>query len=96
LRNKKRIGFGKFDFTYNISNTKMLESVTKYNDGFSNANSDLNFNGNATLQTLQNNNQLFDQKINYTNKFKDTKVFLLTGKFINAETPQNYTINQFL
>ena len=31
--NKKRIGFGKLDFSYNISKTKMLESTTKYNDG---------------------------------------------------------------
>ena len=100
LRNKKRIGFGKLDFTYNISKTKMLESVTKYNDGFSTANADLNFNSNATIENLNSNNTLFDQKINYTNKFKDTKVlfflfFLLTGRFINEETPQNYTINQF-
>jgi hypothetical protein len=95
LGNKKRIGFGKLDFTYDISKTKMLESVTKYNDGFSAANSDLNFNGNATIENLNSNNKLFDQKINYTNKFKDNKVFLLTGRFINEETPQNYTVNQF-
>ncbi|MFT7442181.1 MAG: hypothetical protein ACI9Q3_000545 [Maribacter sp.] len=95
LRTKKKIGFGKLDFTYNISKTKMLESVTKYNDGFSAANSDLNFNGNATIENLNSNNKLFDQKINYTNKFKDNKVFLLTGRFINEETPQNYTVNQF-
>ena len=95
LANKKMIGFGKLDFTYNISKTKMLESVTKYNSGNYTANANLIFNGNSTLENLKSNNQLFDQKINYTNKFKDTKVFLLTGRFIQEETPQNYAINQF-
>lgn len=96
LRNKKIIGFAKLDFTYNISKTKMLESTTKYNSGHYNANANLIFNGKSTLQNLENNNQLLDQKINYTNKFKDKKVFLLTGRFIKEETPQHYRLNQFL
>jgi hypothetical protein len=96
LRNKKIIGFGKLDVTYNISKTAMLETVTKYNEGNYNANSNLIFNATSTLESLKSNNTLFDQKINYTNKFKDTKVFLLTGRFIEEETPQTYANNQFL
>ena len=95
LRNKKRIAFGKLDVTYNISKTKMLEATTKYNNGDFNDGSSLVFNGNSTTENLQHQNTLFDQKINYTNKFKDTKVFLLTGRFIHEKTPQNYRINQF-
>jgi hypothetical protein len=96
LRNKKVIGFGKIDVTYNISKTKMLETATKYNSGNYNANSNLIFNGKSTLENLESNNTLLDQKINYTNKFRDKKVFLLTGRFIKEETPQNYTLNRFL
>ncbi|MDX6745303.1 carboxypeptidase-like regulatory domain-containing protein [Polaribacter sp. PL03] len=96
LRNKKIIGFGKVDVIYNISKTKMLESTTKYNSGNYNANSNLIFNGKSTLENLESNNTLFDQKINYTNKFKDKKVFLLSGRFIKEETPQNYSLNRFL
>jgi hypothetical protein len=96
LRNKKIIGFGKLDINYNISKTETFETVTKYNDGNYTANSNLVFNGKTTLENLKSNNHLFDQKINYTNKFKDSKVFLLTGRFINEETPQNYAVNQFL
>lgn len=96
LRNKKKIAFGKLDFIYNISKTKMLEATTKYNSGnFSDA-SNLVFNGNSTIENLQHSNTLFDQKISYTNKFKDKKVFLLTGRFIDEKVPQNYSINQFL
>lgn len=94
-RNKKKIGFGKVDITYNISKTAMLESTTKYNNGNHNATSDLIFNGNSTIENLQSNNTLFDQKINYTNRFKNNNVLLLTARFINEKTPQNYTINQF-
>lgn len=95
LQNNKRIAFGKLDVTYNISKTKMLEATTKYNNSDFNDNSNLLFNGNSTIENLQHQNTLFDQKISYTNKFKDKKVFLLTGRFINEKTPQNYALNQF-
>lgn len=95
LRNTQKIGFGKLDITYTISKTETFETATKYNDGNYFANSNLLFNGNSTIENLNSSNFLFDQKINYTNKFKDSKVFLLTGRFINEETPQNYAINQF-
>jgi hypothetical protein len=95
LRNKKFIGFGKIDLNYNISKTKTLEIITKYNNQDQNSNSDLVFNGVSTLENLESRNTLFDQKITYTNKFKDNKVFLLTGRYINEKTPQNYIVNQF-
>lgn len=95
LRNKKRIAFGKLDFIYNISKTKMLEATTKYSNGDFNDGSNLLFNSNSTIESLNHQNTLFDQKISYTNKFKDNKVFLLTGRFIDEKTPQNYQLNQF-
>ena len=95
LQNDKRIAFGKLDVIYNISKTKMLVSTTKYNNGDFNDTSNLLFNGISTIANLQHQNTLFDQKVSYTNKFKDKKVFLLTGRFIDEKTPQNYTINQF-
>ena len=94
--NKKRIGFGKLDFSYNISKTKMLESTTKYNDGTEKGLSDLVFNNVLARQELRSRNVLFDQKTTYTNRFKDKKVLLLTGRFIDEKAPQTYTNNQFL
>lgn len=95
VRNKNRVAFGKLDLIYNSSVTKMLEATTKFNSGNFNDGSNLVFNGNSTIENLQHQNTLFDQKINYTNKFKDNKVFLLTGRYIHEKTPQNYTINEF-
>lgn len=95
LQNNKRMAFGKLDIIYNISKTKMLEATTKYNNGNFNNNSNLLFNGNSIIENLQHQNTLFDQKISYTNKFKNKKVFLLTGRFIDEKTPQNYAVNQF-
>lgn len=95
LRNKNRVAFGKLNIIYNVSKTKMFEATTKYNNGNFKDNSNLVFNGNSTIENLQYQNTLFDQKISYTNKFKEKKVFLLTGRFIDEKTPQNYTINQF-
>lgn len=95
VRNTKQIAFAKLDVTYNFSQTQMLEAITKYNNGDFFDNTNLLFNGNSTIENLEHQNTLFDQKISYTNKFNDKKVFLLTGRFIDEKAPQNYRINQF-
>ncbi|MFC4268287.1 carboxypeptidase-like regulatory domain-containing protein [Polaribacter marinivivus] len=95
VRNTKQIAFGKLDIIYNISPTKMLEATTKYNNGDFFDNTNLIFNGNSTIESLEHQNTLIDQKINYTNKFINKKILLLTGRFIDEKAPQNYSINQF-
>lgn len=96
LQNSHRIGFGKADLTYNISQNQMFESTTKYQNANFLSNSNLIFNGQSTNENLDNPLELFDQKISYSNKFTDNNVFLLTGRFINETAPQNYNINQFI
>jgi hypothetical protein len=89
-------GFGKIDFTYDISKTKTLEYIGKLNQTNEKNRSDLLFNNDLLNERLNTNNQLFDQKIVHTNKFKENKVFLLSGRYINEKTPQNYSVNQFI
>jgi hypothetical protein len=96
LRNKKFVGFGKIDLFYDISKNKTLKFITKYNNQEDKKKANLLFNSQQTKEQLKNKNNFFDQKITYTNKFKNNKVFLLTGRYINEKTPQNYSINQFL
>jgi len=95
LKNRKLIGFGKLDIVYDFSKIEMLESNTKYNSGNFDDDSNLLFNGISTREDLSHTNTLFDQKLTYSNKFKDKKVFLLTGRFIDETTPQTYRLNQF-
>ncbi|MFK7750267.1 MAG: carboxypeptidase-like regulatory domain-containing protein [Kordia sp.] len=96
LQNKKRIGFGKVDLIYDLSKTKMIEATTKYQNATFTGASDLVFNTQSTIENLDNPVELFDQKISYSNKFKDNKVFLLTGRFIKETSDKKYTVNQFL
>ncbi|WP_225876815.1 TonB-dependent receptor [Flavobacterium muglaense] len=95
-RKTKIAGFGKLDLTYDISTTKTLEYTGKFNKSNEKNSSDLGFNANVLNERLNTNNQLFDQKIVFTNKFKDKKVFLLSGRYINEKTPQSYSVNQFI
>ncbi len=95
LRKRKQTGFGKIDLIHNISKTKSLEITTKYNKRNQDSRSDLIFNNISTIQELGTANTLFDQKISYTNRFKEKKVFILTGRYINEKSPQAYNINQF-
>ena len=95
-RKKLLTGFGKLDLTYDISKTKTFEYTGKFNKTNEKNRSDLLFNNDLLNESLNANNQLFDQKVVYTNKFKDKKVFLLSSRYINEKTPQNYTVNQFI
>ncbi len=95
FRNKKTTAFGKLDVTYDISESKMLKAITKYSNGDFDDDSELVFNNNTTIENLQHQSTLFDQKISYADKFKDKKVFLLTGRFIDEKVPQRYQNNRF-
>lgn len=96
IRNKKRITFGKLDITHTFSKTKRLESETKFNYGRFSDGSNLLFNDISTVESLEHQNRLFDQKLNYTNRFKNGKAILFTGRFINENTPKTYHVDKFL
>jgi hypothetical protein len=89
-------GFGKIDLTYDISKDQTLEYIGKFNKRNERHKSDLLFNSDFLNERLTTSNQLFDQKVVLTNKVKKNKVFLLSGRYINEKTPQQYTINQFI
>lgn len=89
-------GFGKIDLTYDISKTKTFEYIGKFNKTQTKNRSELLFNNEFLNERLYSNNQLIDQKMVLTNKFTENKVLLLTGRYINENTPQNFMINQFL
>src|SRR5699024_8608013 len=96
LRKKKKLAFGKIDATYKISESEILKSTTKYNYANHKDGSNLVFNGTSTREGLKYRNNLLDQNVRYTNKFKNKKVVLVTGRFIYEEMPQTYHLNQFL
>jgi hypothetical protein len=96
VRKTSATGFGKIDLIYDISKTKTFEYVTKYNSTNEKNKSNLVFNNNILNENLGNNNQLFDQKLVFTNKFKENKVFVLSIRYINEKNPQNYNANQFI
>jgi hypothetical protein len=95
IEKNKTIVFGKFDLTYDISKTQTLKTTTKFNTSNFDDGSNLTFNNQPTLENLNSDNTLFDQKINYTNRLSTNKALLITGHFKNEEAPQNYKINQF-
>ncbi len=95
LYNQKIVGFARLDLNYTISKNRILESTTKFNNGQFDDGSDLLFNTYSTTENLNHSNLLFDQKVVYTHRFKNKKVLLLTGRFINEKMPQEYFVNRF-
>ncbi len=95
-RKKQITGFGKIDFIYDISKTKTVEFTSKFNHTNEKNKSDLRFNTDQINERLLTQNQLIDQKLTFTNKFKPNQVLVLSGRYINEKTPQNYSVNQFI
>ena len=92
-RKTQFVGFAKIDLTYDLTKSKTIEFTSKINNSNQNDRSDLLFNNDEINERLHTSNQLFDQKIVFTNRFKENKVFLLSTRYIDERTPQNYTIN---
>jgi hypothetical protein len=88
--------FGKIDLIYDMSKNKTIEFTSKFNQTNENNRSDLDFNQVLLNEKLKQLNQLIDQKIVFTNKFKPNKVLLINGRYINEKKPQNYSVNQFI
>ncbi len=96
LNKNKMTGFGKIDLTNDISKNKTLAYTLKFNQSDENCQNRLVFNDSVTNEKLQNANVLLDQKVVYTNKFKNNKVWLLTGRYIYEKSPQNYSLDKFI
>ncbi|WP_103865435.1 carboxypeptidase-like regulatory domain-containing protein [Aquimarina sp. I32.4] len=96
LGSSTTVGLGRVELNYDISNTKMLEYEGKYNRSLIDTESQLLFNTIENTENLEDKNELHDHMIKYSNRFKENKVLLLTGRYINEKKPQKYTTNQFI
>lgn len=96
LRKKINVGFGKINFNYDISNNESFELVAKYSSEVANTKTNLTFNDEKSKETLDENRNLSDLKTVYTNKFRNNKVLIFTGRYISEKTPQDYFNNVFL
>ncbi|WP_185740226.1 carboxypeptidase-like regulatory domain-containing protein [Flavobacterium branchiophilum] len=95
LSKKKIINFGKINVTNNISKTKMLEISSSFNNTINTTNTNLLFNNNLSKEDLNESNQRFDEKIVYSNKFKEHKILIFSSRYINEKTPQKYQTDIF-
>ncbi len=89
-------GYGELDFDYDISKTKLLEIDIKYTNGDTKSKSRLDFNSIPIQQLLQNNNDRFEYKTIYTNKFAEKKVLAISGVYIYENKPQDYSVDTYI
>jgi hypothetical protein len=79
-----------------ISDTKMLQSLSTFNSGSNVFRNDLTFNGVSTREQLETRNTYFDQQLTYTHKWNKRNVVLLKGRFLTDRLPQHYGVNDYL
>ena len=93
---KNFTGFGKWDAIYAIDKNSRIEYVGKYNIANTKSRSYLFFNNDPIDQNLDEDNRFTDHRVTYTRRTKDKNAFLITGRYIYDEKPQEYGINSFI
>lgn len=94
LETKKNIGLAKIDASYNISKNKTLVATTKYSINSKKGMTTVLFNDKNSNENIDTDNNLLDQQINYSNKFKDNKIFLIKGRFLHEKNKNLYKTDQ--
>jgi hypothetical protein len=95
-RVEKTTYFNKLDFIYSISNSKTFEFSSRYTTGNQGFNSEIKFNQDVLNEILKSNNNRIDQFLLFTNKYKENKVFVISGRLIVENLPQEYGVNKFV
>lgn len=95
LRKTNITGFGKIDLTNDISKTQTLVFTSKFNRTDETNKDYLIFNDVFNQENLNSNNTLIDEKLVYTHKLQKNKVLLLSGRYINEKTPQQYSLDKY-
>ncbi|WP_378179489.1 carboxypeptidase-like regulatory domain-containing protein [Aquimarina sp. SS2-1] len=96
LQSDKKLGFVKTHITYDITKNKTLQYISRYSDKDQSDTSNLDFNQNTTLQHLQSDRQLLDQKVIFSNKFGKKDILLLTSRYIDEKLSQEYAVDKFI
>lgn len=88
--------FGKIHLEYAISKNKVFEYISRVSDLKERNASSLFFNSEPLSEKLDNGNSRVDQKVIFSNKYRQNKVLIISGRFIDDKMPQNYSVNQFI
>lgn len=89
-------GSGNLQFDYDISKNELLEINAKYRSGNENTTNRLEFNSVPIHENLSNDDERFEYKTVYTNKFAVKKVLALSGIYIYEKKPQDFLVDTFL
>ena len=96
LTKQNVIGFSKIDLNSNISGSQNLKLESKFSAKSLSDKNSLVFNSLDLVENLDSDNTLLDQKLVYTNKIREKKVLLLSGRYIYENSDQFYRIDEFL
>ncbi len=96
FRKRKFSGFGKIDLSYDLTENKTVDYTLKLNRTEAADVSNLLFNDNLLKERLKTDNELLDSKLIYTHKISESKVFLLSGRYVKETKPQLYQVNRVL
>ncbi|KAA1243601.1 carboxypeptidase-like regulatory domain-containing protein [Aquimarina sp. RZ0] len=96
LSKNTNIGYGRVEVDYDISESRLLEYEGTYNNSVINTGTQLLFNDQDNNESLENKFELHNHKVTFSNRFQKNKVFVLSGRYIKENKPQEYRTNQFL
>ena len=95
LFNRTNNIYTKLDLSSSLSEKESVNFSTAFNFSDFNSHSNLIFNNISNTEKLNSTTTRIDQKINYTNKLRDNKAFVLNIRYFYENQPQGYNTNQF-
>lgn len=84
---------GKVEVTYDFSQNATLNFFSTTSSKDSKTDASLLFNDDSFNTSIVNDEYRINQNLNYTQKFKDSLVLEIRGRYTNESSPQSYTTN---
>ncbi|PHN04784.1 carboxypeptidase regulatory-like domain-containing protein [Flavilitoribacter nigricans] len=92
MRNRQKAAAIELDIRHEIGEQESLDYTGKYSRATSGAFSQLQFNDDRILESLDYDQQTLEQRLNYTRKLNDRQVLLLDAFYGREDKPQWYRV----
>ncbi|WP_124643197.1 carboxypeptidase-like regulatory domain-containing protein [Amniculibacterium aquaticum] len=87
--------FGKVELNFDRKLNQTINYIIKYNYSQKQNNNSIIYNSQPTLENISENKKSTDQTLSFTNKFNEKEALITSLRFIDENSPSQYTLNHF-
>lgn len=95
-RRTQHTGFGNAELTYDISQSSTLRYSTRLSNTREMSAGELRFNSEPLNEKLHGASRLQDHNLHFTRKIAQSRVILMSARYLQEKTPQNYSVDKYI